>query len=315
MADLSKIRLNGINYNLKDAEARNAINNFEETDPTVPAWAKAANKPTYTANEVGALPNTTVIPTITDTYSSTSHNGMSGVAVNSAITTAIGNINSFDIAVVSSTSAVTTPNNHTIYFVPQAVNSSTHDEYMYINNNWELIGTTTIDLSGYLQKTEIADWAKAANKPTYTAAEVGAVPSRVSSQGTSGYINNTSGNIEISEQGNQSGSAKLSLIGPNVVLSSTKDMSNSSITLKTNNVNNIVLSEGNTTITGVVTPTSNTMAANKQYVDNAVSNITHPTYTLSISGNRITLTPSSGTASYIDLPVYDGSYEEGSPIA
>lgn len=30
-----------------------------ETDPTVPAWAKQANKPTYTAEEVGALPNTT----------------------------------------------------------------------------------------------------------------------------------------------------------------------------------------------------------------------------------------------------------------
>jgi predicted aspartyl protease len=28
---------------------------FEETDPTVPAWAKEANKPTYTADEVGAL--------------------------------------------------------------------------------------------------------------------------------------------------------------------------------------------------------------------------------------------------------------------
>lgn len=33
-----------------------------ETDPTVPKWAKAATKPTYTAEEVGALPNTTVIP-------------------------------------------------------------------------------------------------------------------------------------------------------------------------------------------------------------------------------------------------------------
>lgn len=33
-----------------------------ETDPTVPSWAKAANKPTYTASEVGALPDTTVIP-------------------------------------------------------------------------------------------------------------------------------------------------------------------------------------------------------------------------------------------------------------
>lgn len=36
-----------------------------ETDPTVPAWAKQANKPSYTASEVGALPNTTVIPTKT----------------------------------------------------------------------------------------------------------------------------------------------------------------------------------------------------------------------------------------------------------
>ena len=34
-----------------------------ETDPTVPSWAKQPNKPTYTAQEVGALPDTTVIPT------------------------------------------------------------------------------------------------------------------------------------------------------------------------------------------------------------------------------------------------------------
>lgn len=33
-----------------------------ETDPTVPAWAKAENKPSYTASEVGALPSTTSIP-------------------------------------------------------------------------------------------------------------------------------------------------------------------------------------------------------------------------------------------------------------
>lgn len=36
-----------------------------ETDPTVPAWAKASTKPTYTASEVGALPDDTVIPTKT----------------------------------------------------------------------------------------------------------------------------------------------------------------------------------------------------------------------------------------------------------
>lgn len=38
------------------------ISGFTETDPTVPAWAKAANKPSYTAAEVGALPDSTTIP-------------------------------------------------------------------------------------------------------------------------------------------------------------------------------------------------------------------------------------------------------------
>ena len=33
-----------------------------ETDPTVPAWAKEPTKPTYTAEEVGALPSNTPIP-------------------------------------------------------------------------------------------------------------------------------------------------------------------------------------------------------------------------------------------------------------
>lgn len=37
-------------------------NPIEETDPTVPEWAKAEEKPTYTASEVGALPDTTEIP-------------------------------------------------------------------------------------------------------------------------------------------------------------------------------------------------------------------------------------------------------------
>ena len=37
-----------------------------ETDPTVPAWAKNSTKPTYTANEVGALPSTTHIPDVSD---------------------------------------------------------------------------------------------------------------------------------------------------------------------------------------------------------------------------------------------------------
>ena len=43
-------------------KADTALQSFTETDPTVPAWAKASTKPSYTASEVGALPDTTVIP-------------------------------------------------------------------------------------------------------------------------------------------------------------------------------------------------------------------------------------------------------------
>lgn len=51
------------------------ITGYTETDPTVPAWAKAASKPTYTASEVGALPSTTTIPT-----ASTTNPSMDGTA-------------------------------------------------------------------------------------------------------------------------------------------------------------------------------------------------------------------------------------------
>lgn len=44
-------------------KADTALQSYTETDPTVPSWAKASSKPTYTASEVGALPDTTAIPT------------------------------------------------------------------------------------------------------------------------------------------------------------------------------------------------------------------------------------------------------------
>lgn len=62
-------RIDDINGNFDSYYTKSEIDNkgyltsYTETDPTVPAWAKSATKPTYTANEVGALPDTTVIPT------------------------------------------------------------------------------------------------------------------------------------------------------------------------------------------------------------------------------------------------------------
>ena len=65
-------------------------NPFEESDPTVPQWAKKPEKPTYTASEVGALPAETNIPSKTsdlqnDSGFLTEHQDLSGYALKSEV--------------------------------------------------------------------------------------------------------------------------------------------------------------------------------------------------------------------------------------
>ena len=61
------------------SKADSALQSYKETDPTVPEWAKAATKPSYTASEVGALPDTTVIPSVPSTTSLIKGNGSGGL--------------------------------------------------------------------------------------------------------------------------------------------------------------------------------------------------------------------------------------------
>ena len=59
-----------------------------ETDPTVPSWAKQPSKPTYTAQEVGALPASTVIPAAPGTLNtdnSTAQSASSSEALSGAV--------------------------------------------------------------------------------------------------------------------------------------------------------------------------------------------------------------------------------------
>lgn len=44
------------------------LTGYTETDPTVPAWAKQPNKPTYTADEVGAQPKGNYLTAVPDGY-------------------------------------------------------------------------------------------------------------------------------------------------------------------------------------------------------------------------------------------------------
>ena len=122
-----------------------------ETDPTVPAWAKAAQKPAYTATEVGALPSNTHIPSTT-----------------AELTNDAGFITSASLPV-----NISVLNNDAGYLTEHQDISGKADKTE--------IPTKVSDLtndSGYLTTESdptVPAWAKASTKPSYTAAEVGAV--------------------------------------------------------------------------------------------------------------------------------------------
>lgn len=145
----------------------------EETDPTVPEWAKQANKPTYTANEVGALPADTVlfsgnyedlsnkptisvVPTNVSSFANdagylTEHQSLTDYATKSYVETIIRGAESGLLKrSVVQTLPVSDIDENTIYMVAKTGSTGdVYDEYLYVNNNWEHIGSTDVDLTGY----------------------------------------------------------------------------------------------------------------------------------------------------------------------
>ena len=141
----------------------------EETDPTVPAWAKAENKPSYTASEVGALPDDTAIPIkvselqndsgfqtasqVTSAVTKVTQGLASQTYVNQQIAGAT-HLKREKVSVLPSVSAADV---NTLYIVPKAgAGNDFFDEYLLIDGKFELIGNSKMDLSGYLQASDEA---------------------------------------------------------------------------------------------------------------------------------------------------------------
>ncbi len=165
---------------------------FIETDPTVPAWAKEATKPTYTASEVGALPSDTVIPTKTselqnDSGFLTSHQDISGKQ----------DILTFDtVPTENSINPVTSGGLYTVITDNELVVSTALNDLnsRVLDLEEVTVPTKTSDLtndSGFITSESdptVPEWAKASTKPTYTAAEVGALPDTTVIPDVSGFF-------------------------------------------------------------------------------------------------------------------------------
>ena len=122
-----------------------------ETDPTVPSWAKALSKPSYTASEVGAVPTTRTV---------------NSKALSSDIT-----LSASDVGALPSTTSI-----------PSKVSDLTNDS-----------GFITAETD-----PTVPSWAKASSKPTYTASEVGALPSTTYIPTKTSDLTNDSGYITLS---------------------------------------------------------------------------------------------------------------------
>lgn len=293
-----------------------------------------------------------------------------------SIFTAIGNINSFEIAIVSQLPA--TGDDHTIYFVPESAGSTTHNEYMYIDNQWELIGTTTIDLSNYLQKSDISvasllstgtDIGSITLDGTTTTFKIPAATPKVyygvcdtaaatpiktvtvdssfelveGAQVTVRFINTpVYQGMPIQLDVNETGAKTIYKYGTSTVTNpeTSSWYANSIVTFTYNGSNWVInnevgpyplslssatLNQGTETTGKLISAQGfkNAITTNISYTPTITSGeeigtldiwgtaatLYAPTYSLSMSGPTITLTPSSGTASTITLPIWDGTVD------
>ena len=93
--------------------------------------------------------------TIDSTVTSDGTNAVSGKAVYDFVTAAIADITGFHAEIVTELPAVGQKNILYLVAKSSAASGDGYDEYLYINGAWERVGSTNIDLSGYVQASEM----------------------------------------------------------------------------------------------------------------------------------------------------------------
>ena len=93
--------------------------------------------------------------TVDGTVTADGTNAVTGKAVYDFVTAAIAGISGFHAENVSVLPA--SGQSNILYLVAKstAASGDGYDEYLYINGGWERVGSTDIDLSGYVQASEM----------------------------------------------------------------------------------------------------------------------------------------------------------------
>lgn len=133
-----KVQVEGIqsDWNETDVESNSYIKN----KPSIPINLSELNNDTnFINNTVNNLVNYYLK---TEIYSKEEFNKI------------IGRLSSIQVSIVNSL-PISDILTNTIYMIETDENSHIYNQYMYINSNWASLGSTSIDLSNYYNKTEI----------------------------------------------------------------------------------------------------------------------------------------------------------------
>ena len=181
---------NDSNY-VTTAATQNFITGYTETDPTVPSWAKAANKPSYTASEVGALPTGTTLDGIPDGSTRKLSNyvvkdGSKVLSTNDFTTAEKNKLDSIANGAQVNVIETVKVNNTALTPSSKAVNITVPTKTSDLTNDSNFVTTaTTKDFVTSAQvKTQIEGYGYTTNAGTITGINMNGA-----SKGTSGVVN------------------------------------------------------------------------------------------------------------------------------
>jgi hypothetical protein len=137
------------------AQYANATGNYTETDPSVSAWAKEANKPQYDYSEIQNTPTIPTLPDLAAVATSGNYNDLSNTPTIPTVPTKLSELNN-DMGFLTEADVQEAAN------IPTKVSAFENDAH-YLTSYTETDPT-------------ISAWAKEANKPVYDYSEIQNTP-------------------------------------------------------------------------------------------------------------------------------------------
>ena len=147
MANIQYLDKDGLLYLWQKIKAR-----FASADSVPTSTSQLTNNSDFQTGTQVASAISAAVPTKVSQLTNDS-NYQTGSQVSASIAAAVAAIETIEFQIVQSLPSSGASN--VIYLVPVSGQQNVYDEYIYIKSAWEKIGSTDVDLSGYVQAADL----------------------------------------------------------------------------------------------------------------------------------------------------------------